>query len=286
MSSEFAGKAVIVTGAGGGIGLATARAFAERGDRVYASVRDGRGREAVQQAAVAAGAPIEPVTLDVTDDASIVRAVDGIVATAGRIDVLVNNAGVSHIGAVEMSPDDVWRRLFDVNVLGPVRMVRAVLPSMRAAGSGTIVNVSSANGRAPAAFGAPYSASKAALDALSEVLLHEVEPFGVRVVVVAPGQFDTAIFGKLQADLASSRDPSSPYAEREAKLLEASLPGAGGTTAADPALAAAVIVGATTGERAGFRHAAGADAERILAARAASTEDEWVELVRSFLRST
>ena len=276
---------VLVTGASSGIGLATARAFAEREDRVYASVRDGRGREAVQQAAVAAGVPIEPVTLDVTDDASIVRAVDGIVATAGRIDVLVNNAGVSHIGAVEMSPDDVWRRLFDVNVLGPVRMVRAVLPSMRAAGSGTIVNVSSANGRAPAAFGAPYSASKAALDALSEVLLHEVEPFGVRVVVVAPGQFDTAIFGKLQADLAAAIDPSSPYAAREPALLEASLPGAGGTTASDPALAADVIVAAATGERPGFRHAAGPDADRILGARAGATDDEWVDIVRSFLRA-
>jgi NAD(P)-dependent dehydrogenase (short-subunit alcohol dehydrogenase family) len=277
---------VLVTGASSGIGLATARAFAERGDRVYASVRDGRGREAVQGAAVAAGAPIQAVTLDVTDDASIAAAVDGIVSAAGRIDVLVNNAGISHVGAVETAPDDVWRRLFEVNVLGPVRMVRAVLPSMRAAGAGTIVNVSSANGRAPAAFGAPYSASKAALDAVSEVLLHELEPFGIRVAVVAPGQFDTAIFGKLQADLTASLDPGSPYAEREAKLLEASLPGAGGTTAGDPALAAAVIVGVATGERPGFRHAAGADAERILGARSAATDDEWVDLVRSFLRST
>ena len=275
---------VLVTGAGSGIGLATATAFARRGDRVYASVRDGRGREAVQQAAATAGAPIDTVTFDVTDASAIAAAVDAIVATAGRIDVLVNNAGISHLGAIESTPDDVWRRLHEVNVLGPVRMIRAVLPSMRGAGSGTIVNVSSVNGRAPAAFGAAYSATKAALDALSEVLLHEVEPFGIRVVVVAPGQFDTPIFGKLQAQLRSSWDPSSPYATRERALLEASLPGAGGSAASDPAVAAEVVVAAATGERPGFRHAAGADAERILGARAAAGDDEWVELVRSFLR--
>ena len=275
---------VLVTGASSGIGLATATAFAQRGDRVYASVRDGRGREAVQQAAVAAGAPIETVTFDVTDEAAIGAAVDGIVASAGRIDVLVNNAGISRVGAIESTPDDAWRALFEVNVLGPVRLLRAVLPVMRQAGSGTIVNVSSANGRAPAAFGAPYSATKAALDVVSEALLHEVEPFGIRVVVVAPGQFDTAIFGKLQAEASASFDPSSPYAERERKLLDASLPGAGGVPAADPSVAAAVIVAAATGERPGFRHAAGADAERILGARANATDDEWVELVRDFLR--
>ena len=276
---------VLVTGASSGIGLATAAAFARRGDRVYASVRDGRGREAVQQAAVAAGAPIETVTFDVTDEASVRAGVDAVVAGAGRIDVLVNNAGISHIGAVETTPDDVWRRLLEVNLLGPVRVLRAVLPSMRAAGSGTIVNVSSANGRAPAPFGGAYSATKAALDAMSEVLLHEVEAFGIRVVVVAPGQFDTAIFGKMQADAAAGRDPASPYAEREAKLLEASLPGASGTTAGDPASAADVIVAAATGAAPGFRHAAGADAERILGARAGASDDEWVDIVRAFLRA-
>ena len=276
---------VLVTGASSGIGLATATAFAQRGDRVFASVRDGRGREAVERAAVAAGAPIATVTFDVTDAASISGAVDAILGATGRLDVLVNNAGISHVGAIETTPDEVWRRLHEVNVLGPVRMVRAVLRAMRAAGSGTIVNVSSVNGRAPAAFGAAYSATKAALDAMSEVLLHELEPFGIRVVVVAPGQFDTAIFGKLQADLAATIDPSSPYAERERALLEASMPGAGGTTASDPALAAEVIVAAATGARPGFRHAAGPDAERILGARASATDDEWVDIVRSFLRT-
>ena len=184
---------VLVTGASSGIGLATAAAFARRGDRVFATVRDGRGREAVGAAAVAGGAPIEAVTLDVTDGASCGAAVEAVLAAAGRIDVLVNNAGISHLGAIETTPDDVWRRLFEVNVLGPVRMARAVLPAMRAARRGTIVNVSSANGRAPAIFGAAYSGTKAALDVVSEVLLHEVEPFGIRVVVVAPGQFDTPI---------------------------------------------------------------------------------------------
>ncbi|HUP84022.1 MAG TPA: SDR family oxidoreductase, partial [Acidimicrobiales bacterium] len=269
---------VLVTGASSGIGLATAVAFARDGDRVFATVRDGRGREALQQA----GAPIEAVTMDVRDDASVRSAVDGTVAAAGRIDVLVNNAGISHIGAVETTPDDVWRQLFEVNVLGPVRVLRAVLPSMRAAGSGTIVNVSSMNGRVPATFGGAYSATKFALEGLSESLLFEVEPFRVRVVIVEPGQFDTPIFSKMQSALAASADPTSPYAEREAKMLGASLPAGNGP--ADPADAAAVIVAAARGDRPGFRHVAGADAEAILAARVGAGSDEaWFDLVRAFL---
>jgi NAD(P)-dependent dehydrogenase (short-subunit alcohol dehydrogenase family) len=244
-------------------------------------VRDGRGREALQQASPSDGARIEAVTLDVRDDDTVRAAVDNIVAAAGRIDVLVNNAGISHVGAVETTTDDVWRELFEVNVLGTVRMLRAVLPVMRAYGRGTIVNVTSANGRVPPAFGAPYSATKFAVEGLSESLLFEVEPFGVRVVVVEPGQFDTAIFGKMAADATARRDPSSPYAEREAALLRASLPGPGG--APDPAIAADVIVAAAKGERPGFRHPAGADAERILATRAGMDDDAWLQVVRDFL---
>jgi NAD(P)-dependent dehydrogenase (short-subunit alcohol dehydrogenase family) len=270
---------VLVTGASSGIGLATAVAFARRGDRVFASVRDGRGREAVQEAATTGGLKIDVVTLDVTDTDSIEAAVAAIVAATGRIDVLVNNAGIAHVGAIETTPDEVWRSLLDVNLLGPVRMLRAVLPGMREAGSGTIVNVSSVNGRAPAAFGAVYSATKFALEAVSEALVFEVEPFGIRVVVVEPGQFDTAVFPKMQA--ATTVDPSSPYADREAKLLAASLPGKDG--AADPAGAADVIVAAATGERPGFRHPAGVDAESILGARARASDDEWLQIVRDFL---
>ena len=275
---------VLVTGASSGIGLATAAAFARRGDRVFASVRDGRGREAVQQAAVAGGAPIEPVTLDVTDEASVRAAVDHIVTATGRIDVLVNTAGISQIGAVETTPDEVWRDLFDVNLLGTVRTIRAVLPVMRAAGSGTIVNVTSVNGRVPAAFGGAYAATKFGVEGLSESLLHEVEPFGIRVVIVEPGQFDTPIFGKMADDhaKASSADPSSPYLERERKLLEASIPSGEGKPAS-PDGAAAVIVAAATGERTGFRHPAGRDAEFLLDARARATDEEWIDLVRDFL---
>ena len=274
---------VLVTGASSGIGLATAAAFARRGDRVFASVRDGRGRDAVQQAADTTGAPIETVTMDVTDDVAVRAAVEQIVTAAGRIDVLVNNAGISQIGAIETTPDEVWRELFEVNLLGTVRTIRAVLPAMRAAGGGAIVNVTSVNGRVPAAFGAAYAATKFGVEGLSESLLHEVEPFGVRVVVVEPGQFDTPIFGKMaeRHERASAADPASPYLERERKLLAASIPGGDGP--ASPDAAAEGIVAAAKGERPGFRHPAGSDAEYLLAARARATDEEWIDLVRGFL---
>ena len=263
---------VLVTGASSGIGLATVRAFAEQGDRAYGSVRDDAGAAAVR----AAGA--EPVRFDVRDDGAIREAVAGI----GAVDILVNNAGIGVLAPIETTTDEQWRDLVDVNLLGVVRVTRAVLPAMRARGSGVIVNVTSMNGRVPAPYGGAYSATTFAVAGLSEVLLHEVEPFGVRVAVVEPGQYDTPMFAKLEAGVARSADPSSPYADAMARALGASVPDEGG--AADPAEAAAVIVEVATGARPGFRHVAGVDAEALLAARQRATDDEWVDIVRAYLR--
>lgn len=272
--------AVLVTGASSGIGLATAVAFARKGDRVFGSVRNGDGARALRSAAAEAGVAVEPVTFDVTDDASVQEAVAGIAERVTGIGVLVNNAGISYLGALETTPDATWRELFEVNVLGLIRVTRAVLPHMRAAGSGVIVNVTSANGKVPAVYGGAYSATKFAVEGLSESLLFEVEPFGIDVVVVEPGQFDTPIFEKMQK--AANVDPASPYAAAEARLLAASLPAPG--QGGDPNLAAEVIVSAARAEREGFRHPAGADAEALLAARAsAAGDDAWLDLVRGRL---
>jgi NAD(P)-dependent dehydrogenase (short-subunit alcohol dehydrogenase family) len=268
---------VLVTGASSGIGLATSIAFATLGDRVFGSVRDGRGASRLLAAATDHDVVVTPVEFDVTDDNAVRRGVASVMAEAGRIDVLVNNAGVGHFGPIETTTDEQWRAIFEVNVFGVARVCRAVLPAMREAHSGVIVNVTSINGKIAGAFGGPYSASKFALEALSESMLFEVEPYGVRVVVVEPGQFDTPIFDKGRAVPLVD----SVYAEREARF-RSRLPEPG--AAADPQVAAEVIVAAATGSRNGFRHEAGSDAEFLLAARANATDDEWLELVRSFMR--
>lgn len=187
-------KVVLVTGASSGIGHVTAQYLATRGWRVFAGARRPEVLEGV--------AGIESVRLDVTDDESVTAAVDTVVARAGRLDGLVNNAGVSLLGAVEEISTDQARALLDTNVLGVIRMSRAVLPQMRHQGSGRIVNISSVVGFLPAPFMAVYAASKHAVEGLSESLDHEVRDFGIRVAVVEPGFTRTNI------------DAAAPRAER------------------------------------------------------------------------
>lgn len=171
-------KVVLVTGASSGIGRATVEALARRGHKVFGTARSPQGVK-----------PLPGVTLlplDVTDDASVKRGIQSVLDAAGRIDVLVNNAGYSVSGAFEETSVEQAKALFDTNVFGVMRTSQAVLPSMRAQGSGLIVNLSSVLGFLPAPYLALYSSTKHALEGLSESLDHEVRQFGVRVVLVEP----------------------------------------------------------------------------------------------------
>ncbi|MFB4420923.1 SDR family oxidoreductase [Streptomyces sp. QL37] len=185
---------VLITGCSSGIGLETALAFARRGDRVHACVRDPAGARELLARARAENLTLDVPRLDVTDDASVAAAVDGVQERHGAIDVLVNNAGIDRTGPVETMPQDEARAVLETNFWGPVRTVRAVLPAMRARGSGVIVNVSSLAGRTFAVpHGGFYAAGKAALGTLSEALSAEVRPFGIRVVCLEPGSFASRI---------------------------------------------------------------------------------------------
>ena len=156
---------VLITGTSSGIGLATAVKLARRGERVFASMRDTSRSGQLEEAAGAAGVAIEIVQLDVTDPASVTRAVGDVIAAAGRIDVLLNNAGIASLGPLEFTTDEQVERLFDTNVFGPLRLIRAVLSAMRARGRGRIINVSTlaAHPRMGARYWGAYAASKAAL---------------------------------------------------------------------------------------------------------------------------
>lgn len=187
----MAGKVVLVTGASSGVGQATARLLAKRGYAVYGTARDPVKAEPI--------AGVEILALDVRSDDSVAACVAGVRARAGRVDVLVNNAGYEHAGAAEELDIEEAKAQFETNFFGALRMVKAVLPGMREARSGHIVNISSLAGTAVVPFMGIYSATKFALDAYGEALRYELKPFGVHVSQIKPGFLRTAIGRNRQA---------------------------------------------------------------------------------------
>ena len=173
----------LVTGASSGIGRATAQALQRAGYRVF-----GTSRRAVPEASDG----IMMLICDVTDDASVQKMVDEVLNKAGRIDLLVNNAGIGLLGGAEESSTAQAQALFDVNLFGILRVTNAVLPTMRRQGKGRIVNLSSVQGFIPAPYFALYSSTKHAVEGYSESLDHELRPFGIRVVLVEPAYTRTS----------------------------------------------------------------------------------------------
>jgi NAD(P)-dependent dehydrogenase (short-subunit alcohol dehydrogenase family) len=186
---------VVVTGVSSGIGRATAERFAKQGCRVFGTVRNRAKAQPISG--------VELVEMDIRDEASVKQGIQHIIARAKRIDVLVNSAGVTLLGATEETSITEAKALFDTNVLGTTQ---AVLPHMREQGSGRIVNVSSVLGFLPAPYMGLYSASKHAVEGLSETLDHEVRKFGIRVALVEPSFTKTNL--DINAPLAASRIPA------------------------------------------------------------------------------
>jgi len=204
-------RAVLITGAGTGFGLATALFLAKHGYRVYASVPDLGQQEAVMAAAAEHQVRLHVLQLDVTDQASIQSAVNTVVAESEGIYGLVNNAGIGLRGFFEDLSETEIRRLFEVNVFGVMAVTRAVLPHMRAAHCGRIVIISSAGGRIAAMTLSGYCAGKFALEGFGESLAIEVVPLGVHVSLVEPGLVMTPHFTVNRGRAKAAIDPESPY---------------------------------------------------------------------------
>jgi NAD(P)-dependent dehydrogenase (short-subunit alcohol dehydrogenase family) len=250
-------KTAFVTGASAGIGEATARALLAAGYRVFAGAR----RLDRMAGLAAAGATL--LKLDLTDDASIVAAVNTIKNEAGRIDVLVNNAGYGSYGALEDVPLDEGRRQFEVNVFGLARLCQLVLPMMRAQKSGKIINVTSIGGKIWEPLGAWYHATKFAVEGLSDCLRVEVAPFGVDVIVIEPGAIRTEWAG-IARDGLLQMSGGSAYAElakRHARMLATADTS---SLASPPEVVARTIVRAVTARRPKTRYATGGGARTIL----------------------
>jgi NAD(P)-dependent dehydrogenase (short-subunit alcohol dehydrogenase family) len=240
---------VLVTGVSSGIGRAVADAFAAKGFEVFGTSRNPRTTEPV--------AGVELVQLDVTDDASVTAAVSTVVQRAGRIDIVVNNAGAGVFGAAEETSIAQAQQLFETNFFGLVRVTREVLPYLRAQRSGRIINVGSVLGFLPSPYGSLYAASKHAVEGYSESLDHETREFGVRVVVVEPGYTNTS-FEANAADADSPLESYEAIREHVKQVITESL-----HAGDDPAVVARVVVKAATSRTPKLRYPAGPLARRL-----------------------
>jgi NAD(P)-dependent dehydrogenase (short-subunit alcohol dehydrogenase family) len=240
----------LITGASSGFGRAITEAAVAAGDVVAAAARN---VTALDDLVTAHPGQVEAVPLDITDTAGIDEAVRDIAGRHGRIDVLVNNAGRSHVGAAEETTDAELRSLFDVHVFGPAALIRAVLPHMRARRSGAIVQLSSIGGQLSYAGFAAYSATKFALEGMSEALAEEVRPLGIKVLIVEPGAFRTALFANITAS-----PQIADYAATVGPTREMTQTG-NGAQPGDPAKAAAAILTALDAEKTPLRLPLGDD---------------------------
>ncbi|NEV88041.1 SDR family NAD(P)-dependent oxidoreductase [Streptomyces tendae] len=241
-------KVWLITGASSGFGRALAEAALADGDVVVGAARR---PEALDDLVAAHPDQMEALRLDVADTAAAGDAVRDVVARHGRIDVLVNNAGRTHVGALEETGEDELRALFDVHVFGPAALTRAVLPSMRERRSGAIVQMSSMGGQMSFAGFSAYSGTKFALEGMSEGLADEVEDFGIKVLIVEPGSFRTGLFGVGNAGISGAY----PKVGETREMIAAG----DGSQPGDPAKAAAVIRAALAAEHTPLRLPLGDD---------------------------
>jgi NAD(P)-dependent dehydrogenase (short-subunit alcohol dehydrogenase family) len=220
------------------------------------------------------------VQLDVTDDNSVKRAVEQILKGKGRIDLLVNNAGYGLGGAFEDSSMEEIKAQYETNVFGLIRTIQAVLPAMRKQKSGTIVNISSGAGRLGYPGAAPYVSSKHAIEGLSESIAYELEPFGIRVIVVEPGVVKTE-FGNNMVYAKKAQDPNSPYASIMQKTGSAWQYMMENGSSAE--LIAKVVIDAISSRDPDLRYIAGKDMEGWMQARKCMSDAEFFKMMKQNL---
>lgn len=254
------GRTALVTGASSGIGASTARTLLDLGYTVF-----GAARRTDRLAALTADG-LHPVTLDLTDENSVHAAVETVLATTGRIDVLVNNAGYGSYGAIEDVELDEARRQFEVNVFGLAALTRLVIPGMRERRSGTIINVSSMGGRLTTPLGGWYHATKYAVEALSDALRMELQPFGVDVVVIEPGGIRTE-WSSIAADHLEASSRGSAYATQAEAVARTMRNERLTRLQSDPKVIARAVGRAVTARRPRTRYLIGFSAKPLVAMR-------------------
>jgi len=269
-------QVALVTGASSGFGLLAAVSLARRGLRVFASMRDLARRGELDQAVAAAGVSLQVVALDVTKPDTLVQAL----AHVGPVDVLVNNAGVGIVGAVENLSMDEVRQTFETNFFGALALIKAVLPGMRERRRGRIINVSSIAARIASPGTLAYIASKYALEGLSDALRYEVHPFDLTVSVVQPGTFPTAM---TKAPWMAAR--SGGVYEGVERAIESMLKAAHAPKTADTQRVADAIVHAATARSRRRRYVVGSDARFALVLRGLLPTRAFEAVLRSMIKT-
>lgn len=260
---------VLVTGASRGIGLAASLSLARAGHRVYATMRNPDRAPDLGAAARADSLPITVLPMDVDSDKSVRETFKQVLAQNGFLDALVNNAGIERRGSVEELDLADFKAVMETNYFGAIRCIQAVLPSMRVRGTGCIVNVASVAGRIASSPMGPYTASKFALEAISEVLAQEVKALGIRVAVLEPGIISTDM---ARAVTQGPHGSVYPHGRRMADLFAASL-----ETPASPELVGELIRQVIESDSWQLRYPVGPDAEPFLNWRRGMTDTEWID---------
>src|ERR671933_54236 len=277
MESSTNQKVAIVTGSSTGIGYETSLALARDGFITYATMRNLNKAENIKSIATKEKLPLHVKQLDVTDDVSVKNAVEAITSeTGGQIDVLVHNAGYGLNGAFEDLSMDEIKAQYETNFFGLIRVTEAVLPIMRKQKSGTIVNISSGAGRFGFPSGSAYVSTKFAVEGLSESISYELEPFGIKVVIVEPGVIRTN-FGNGLVVAKKSQHPNSPYSQMMKKIansFEELM-----KNSSSPILVANVVLKAVKDENPNLRYLAGNDVEQWLGAKRNMSDEEFYKMM-------
>jgi NAD(P)-dependent dehydrogenase (short-subunit alcohol dehydrogenase family) len=273
-------KVAILTGSSSGIGLESALLLARNGYITYATMRSPEKDTSIKEAVQNEGLPIRVVQLDVTDDTSVMNAIDHIIYEVGQIDVLVNNAGYGLGGALEDLAMEEIKSQYETNLFGLIRVTQAVLPTMRKQRSGRIINISSGNG----IFGFPgasaYVSTKFAVEGLSESIAYELEPFGIKVILIEPGFIKTN-FAHAMATAKKAQDPASPYSELMQKIMASA--GELAKNASSAELVANVVLDAASNPNPRLRYLAGKDVESWAAGKKNMDELEFYNMIKAVI---
>jgi NAD(P)-dependent dehydrogenase (short-subunit alcohol dehydrogenase family) len=271
-------KVALVTGSSRGIGFVTSTTLARNGFLTYASMRNLDKEKEIRLVVDKEKIPLKTIQLDVTDSNSVDNAIKSIMDQSGRIDVLVNNAGYGLVGAFEELSMEEIKQQYETNLFGVMRVTQAVLPIMRKQKSGIIVNMSSGAGRFGYPNGSAYVSTKFALEGLSESVAYEVEPFGIKIVLVEPGFVRTNFSNVVAKKSQSTNSQYSKMTEKMAASIEQMK-----LKSSPPELVANVVLEVVTSKNPNLRYLAGKDVEKWMEQKKNMSDEQFFSMIKQSL---